>query len=366
MKTRGNDPGRIPQHLADNPLNQAERIVISKYVVFGNMNKMNISGGNKLYGHVIAIPLDKDIQKRAVAGMSLYRSHVIFHKELKLTDWISCSGVTLNDKRTSQLEEKLPRMKFSEFCKMSFFGEDKTWHAIRKLAGELGHVKIRPARLEMWMEALEMHEELKRFRDNRAQYIKSWAAEECVILDNAIVNGDNVAQEYERGVGSDVAKMRPQMDGNDDADTEHDATPGISNSLLMSTTQEISSDFLTHAKRLFTSSGEEQINVDLKDELENEFLVNPEIISGGFPDLLPLGATSVLLGGTGTVHQSVIRLPVRARPEYPHTRQYDPLSASHEHVLKLHDHIELNLVSCDTQRKYSVSSFIYKTSARIL
>ena len=80
LKTRGNDPGRIPQHLADNPLNQAERIVISKYVIFGNMNKMNISCGNKLYGHVIAIPLDKDIRQRAVAGTSLYHLHVIFSK----------------------------------------------------------------------------------------------------------------------------------------------------------------------------------------------------------------------------------------------------------------------------------------------
>ncbi len=197
-------------------------------------------------------------------------------------------------------------MKFSEFCKMSFFGEDKAWHAIRELTAELGHFKIRPARVEMWMKALEMHDELERFHENRAEYIKSWAAEERIVLDKAVVNGDNVSQEYERGVGSDVAKMRPQMDGTDDAATEHDATPGISNSLLMSTTQEISSDFMTHAKRLFTASGEEQINVDLKDELENEFLVNPEIISGGFPDLLPLGATSVLLGGTGTVRQSVI------------------------------------------------------------
>ena len=73
MKTPGNDPGRIPQYLADNPLNQAERILVSKYVIFGNMNKLNISGGKKLYGHVIAIPLDKDMRARAVAMTSPYR-----------------------------------------------------------------------------------------------------------------------------------------------------------------------------------------------------------------------------------------------------------------------------------------------------
>ena len=221
----------------------------------------------------------------------------------------------MDDKRTPWLEHKLPRMKFSEFCKVSFFGEDMMWNAARRLTEELGHVKIHPPRLIKWMRALEMHEELKRFRDNRAEYMKSWQDEERTILDNAIVNGDNIAMEYERRVGSDVAKMRPQMDGTDEAATEHDATPGFSNALLMSTAQDITSDFATQTKRLFTSLGEEQINIDLTGELQNEFLVNHEIISGSFRDLLPLGATSVLLGGTGSVRPSVMRSTVGTRPE---------------------------------------------------
>ena len=79
LKTPGNDPGRIPQDLADDPLNQAERIVISKYAIFGNLNKVNISGGNKLYGHVIAVPLDTDVQASAVARGSPYHPHAIYY-----------------------------------------------------------------------------------------------------------------------------------------------------------------------------------------------------------------------------------------------------------------------------------------------
>ena len=86
LKTRGddgwNDPARIPKNLADDPLNQAERVVISKYVIFGNMNKVNISNGNKLYGHVIAVPLDTDVQERAISRSSRDRpimEHSIFH-----------------------------------------------------------------------------------------------------------------------------------------------------------------------------------------------------------------------------------------------------------------------------------------------
>ena len=213
------------------------------------------------------------------------------------------------------VDNKLPRMKYSPFCKVSFFGEDKTWNAARRLTEELGHVKIHPPRLIKWMEALEMHEELKRFKEHRAEYLKAWRDEERTILDHAVVDGDNIAMEYERAASSDVAKMRPQMDGSDDAANEHGATPGFSNLLLISSAQDTTRHFMTEAKRLFTSSGEEQINVDLNEKLPIEFLVNPEIISESFRDLLPLGATSVLLGGTGTVRPNVIKSPVGPRHE---------------------------------------------------
>ena len=70
------------------------------------------------------------------------------------------------------VDNKLPHMKYSPFCKVSFFGEDKTWNAARRLTEELGHVEIHPPRLIKWMEALEMHEELKRFKEHRVEYLK--------------------------------------------------------------------------------------------------------------------------------------------------------------------------------------------------
>ena len=125
-----------------------------------------------------------------------------------------CIDVVNKDMQVEAIDNSLPRMKFSSFCKISFYNGKKMWKVARQLTDELGQLNIDPDRIIRWMEALEMDEELKRFRANRDVYIQSWERE---ISNKSLTCDDGMVHDLECRSGSDVAKMRPQMDGTDDS-----------------------------------------------------------------------------------------------------------------------------------------------------
>ena len=136
------DPGRIPEDLKKIPLNMSEQIVLNKYVIFNNTVMLDVVKKNHLSGHVISIPITK---------------------------------------RSKQSQEAhLPRLEYSDHIKLAFFGK----RGMKKIAFDLmrkhnfDFIVVRPDVIERWMAALEMNEELQRFRDQREEYIQAWQEQE--------------------------------------------------------------------------------------------------------------------------------------------------------------------------------------------
>ena len=115
-------------------------------------------------------------------------------------------------------EVQLPRLEYSDHIKLAFFGK----RGMKKIAFDLmrkqdfDFIVVRLDVLETWMAALEMNKELRRFQDQRDEYIKAWKEEESKIRAAAIDSDDKTACDIRRRSCADVAKARLQFDPDDD------------------------------------------------------------------------------------------------------------------------------------------------------
>lgn len=253
------DPGRFPKDLE--PLGVLEQIVLNRFVIYGQTNKMGcmttstgarISRGKRLYGHMVAQPL-------------------------------STVEVLKSECKT------IPRKKFAKYAaQICFIGSSEQYKAIRALTFRHGIYQLRIDVLKKWMRFMGMETELQRLIDDEEGYKAAWANEFAELEKMTIANDGAIFHDLNARASSDVAGMAPQVLECDDA-TQQRATGGFQSYVgVMPMSTEV--DRLTRLKWLQSKVNPEdvvdanenipnlQVKAHLADKLMNEFEVNDEII----------------------------------------------------------------------------------------
>ena len=165
------------------------------------------------------------------------------------------------------------------------------------------------------MECLGLTEKLQHFRKHREEYEKRWKAEEENIFRDALVSNDPVALNAHRHAGADVANTRPQMNADGEMKESCEAASGFSNMVLLERSAinegEVSLESIVKAFTLGGHEGREEYNMDLDDELPNEFICNDDILYGSFRPLLPLAHITGVMGKGGSVPRGMTRRLMR-------------------------------------------------------